>query len=158
MRSLERTRLRAALAAALVGTGPRRPVGETASAGTGLRLCWRSEPYGRFTRTTYLWLEGAAPEPGAPAGAPGTAVVTRLDDAEGNLLSVPNASATSTATPPETVAYDGYGNVSSGISGRFGDRYRYTRRELDAEAGLQYNRARYYDPTPGRLIDTDPPA
>jgi RHS repeat-associated protein len=38
----------------------------------------------------------------------------------------------------------------------FGDRYRFTSRELDGEEALQYNRARHYDPTPGRWLDEDP--
>jgi RHS repeat-associated protein len=38
------------------------------------------------------------------------------------------------------------------------DRYQYTAREYDAAAGLQYNRARCYDPTPGRWLALDPAA
>ena len=35
-------------------------------------------------------------------------------------------------------------------------RFLYAGRELDAETGLYYNRARYYDPSIGRFISTDP--
>jgi RHS repeat-associated protein len=38
----------------------------------------------------------------------------------------------------------------------FGDRYRFTSRELDGKEALQYNRARHYDPTPGRWLNEDP--
>jgi RHS repeat-associated protein len=38
----------------------------------------------------------------------------------------------------------------------FGDRYRFTSRELGGEEALQYNRARHYDPTPGRWLNEDP--
>jgi RHS repeat-associated protein len=37
------------------------------------------------------------------------------------------------------------------------DRYQFTAGEYDA-AGLQYNRARCYDPTPGRWLTLDPMA
>ncbi len=37
-----------------------------------------------------------------------------------------------------------------------GDRFKWTGRELDSETGLQYNRARYYDPKTGRWISQDP--
>jgi len=35
-------------------------------------------------------------------------------------------------------------------------RYGYTARELDAESGLQYNRARYLDSFTGKFISEDP--
>src|SRR5439155_648074 len=46
--------------------------------------------------------------------------------------------------------YDGFGNVLSESHPSFGDRYQWTGREFDSETGLQYNRARYYDPRIGR--------
>ena len=36
-----------------------------------------------------------------------------------------------------------------------GNRYRYTAREWDSETGLYYYRARYYDPSSGRLVSED---
>ena len=36
------------------------------------------------------------------------------------------------------------------------DRFLYHSHELDVEAGLQYNRARHYDPTVGRWINQEP--
>jgi RHS repeat-associated protein len=54
------------------------------------------------------------------------------------------------------IVYDSFGNVrsetNSGIDFRFG----YTGRELDAETGLYYYRARYYDATTGQFIGQDP--
>lgn len=60
-----------------------------------------------------------------------------------------NASGTTLATR----RYDPNGNleVGSGDSG-----YAYTGREWDAEIGLYYNRARYYDPKVARFISEDP--
>jgi RHS repeat-associated protein len=52
--------------------------------------------------------------------------------------------------------YDGFGNVTSESNPAFGDRYKWTGREFDAVTGLQYNRARYYDPKIGRWISEDP--
>jgi RHS repeat-associated protein len=50
--------------------------------------------------------------------------------------------------------YDSFGSrtQASGVEFRYG----YTGRELDAETGLYYYRARYYDPTVGRFISEDP--
>ncbi|MGF1583246.1 MAG: RHS repeat-associated core domain-containing protein [Gemmataceae bacterium] len=55
-----------------------------------------------------------------------------------------------------TIVYDGFGNITSESNASFGDRYKWTGREWDAEAELQYNRARYYDPAIGRWISRDP--
>jgi RHS repeat-associated protein len=54
------------------------------------------------------------------------------------------------------VNYDGFGNVTSETQPTNGDRFKWTGRELDSETGLQYNRARYYDPKTGRWISQDP--
>ena len=54
------------------------------------------------------------------------------------------------------VVYDSYGNITSESSPANGDRFKYTGREYDAETGLYYYRARYYDPTTGRFIAQDP--
>jgi RHS repeat-associated protein len=56
----------------------------------------------------------------------------------------------------DTIAYDPYGTVLTETSPTFGDRYKYTGRELDAETNLLFNRARYYDTTHGRWISQDP--
>src|SRR5205085_12298057 len=37
-----------------------------------------------------------------------------------------------------------------------GERYKYTGRELDADTGLQHNRAREYDPKAERWMQEDP--
>ncbi|MBX4334736.1 RHS repeat-associated core domain-containing protein, partial [Mycobacterium tuberculosis] len=54
------------------------------------------------------------------------------------------------------ITYDSYGNVVSQSNAHAGSRYMYTGREYDAETGLQYSRARYYDPTLGRFLSEDP--
>ena len=51
--------------------------------------------------------------------------------------------------------YDPYGNDAKGASVT-GNPYRYTGRRLDAQTGLYYYRARYYDPRLGRFLQTDP--
>jgi RHS repeat-associated protein len=52
-------------------------------------------------------------------------------------------------------SYDAFGN-GIGITGSFVNSYRYTARDYDPEIGLQYSRARYYDPTIGRFLNEDP--
>src|SRR5262249_44048986 len=54
------------------------------------------------------------------------------------------------------INYDGYGNVTYELNATFGDRYKWTGREVDSLIGLQYNRARYYDPKVGRWTSQDP--
>jgi RHS repeat-associated protein len=57
---------------------------------------------------------------------------------------------------PDGLSYGAYGNVINETSPSNGDRYAYTGRERDLEAHLQYNRARWYDPSTGRWITQDP--
>jgi RHS repeat-associated protein len=52
--------------------------------------------------------------------------------------------------------YDSFGNVTSQTNGAINFRFGYTGRELDAETGLYYYRARYYDPQTGQFIGQDP--
>ena len=53
--------------------------------------------------------------------------------------------------------YDAFGNLVSTMPGATDDsRYRYTGREFDAETGLNYYRARYFDSFSGRFIGQDP--
>jgi RHS repeat-associated protein len=54
------------------------------------------------------------------------------------------------------ISYDSFGNVTSETNPNVDLRYGYTGRELDQETGLDYYRARYYDPTNGRFISKDP--
>jgi RHS repeat-associated protein len=54
------------------------------------------------------------------------------------------------------VVYDAFGGVTSQTNSSVVFRYGYTARELDAESGLQYNRARYLDTFTGKFISEDP--
>jgi RHS repeat-associated protein len=54
----------------------------------------------------------------------------------------------------ESYKYDAFGNLETPPA--TGNPYTYTAREYDSESGLYYYRARYYDPTTGRFITTDP--
>ncbi|NOT59710.1 MAG: hypothetical protein HOP19_05730 [Acidobacteria bacterium] len=49
-------------------------------------------------------------------------------------------------------SYDAYGNSVTGTVTRYG----YTGREADAETGLMYYRARFYDPAVGLFVSEDP--
>jgi len=55
----------------------------------------------------------------------------------------------------ETTVYSPFGNEIDG-AGASCSVLRYTGRESDAESGLYYYRARYYDPTLGRFLTEDP--
>ncbi|MDI1241819.1 MAG: RHS repeat-associated core domain-containing protein, partial [bacterium] len=43
-----------------------------------------------------------------------------------------------------------------GSNGAFPSRYQFTGREFDSTIGLQFSRARFYDPKLGRFISEDP--
>jgi RHS repeat-associated protein len=61
---------------------------------------------------------------------------------------------TTTGGTDATQRFDAWGNklASTGAQPRFG----YTGREPDAESGLMYYNARYYDPSIGRFVSRDP--
>ncbi len=52
--------------------------------------------------------------------------------------------------------YDAWGNLTYESNPSYGDRYGFTGREFDVETGLEYNRARWYDPSTGRWESQDP--
>ncbi len=51
--------------------------------------------------------------------------------------------------------YDSYGNIEAKLEG-VANPYTFTAREFDAESGLYYYRARYYDALTGRFVSEDP--
>jgi RHS repeat-associated protein len=51
--------------------------------------------------------------------------------------------------------YDSFGNLTNS-TGSLTNPFRYTARESDAETGLYYYRARYYDSRAGRFLSEDP--
>ncbi len=68
-------------------------------------------------------------------------------------------SITSLSSPTGTISnsytYGTFGNITA-TSGSFVNPYLFTGRDYDAESGLRYYRARYYDPAIGRFISEDP--
>jgi len=72
-------------------------------------------------------------------------------DALGSISSLSNSS----GTPANTYAYDSFGNLTAS-TGTLSNYFQYTGREFDAEIGLYYYRARYYDSTIGRFLSEDP--
>ncbi len=52
--------------------------------------------------------------------------------------------------------YDAFGNLESTSFEGVANPYGFTARERDAESGLMFYRARYYDPNTGRFISEDP--
>jgi RHS repeat-associated protein len=54
------------------------------------------------------------------------------------------------------IFYDSFGNIVSQSNPAVDTRFTYTGRELDAESGLYYYRARYYDAAVGSFISNDP--
>jgi len=54
------------------------------------------------------------------------------------------------------ILYDSFGNILSQTDPLIATRYAFTGREFDAETGLHYYRARYYDGAIGRFVSEDP--
>ena len=75
-----------------------------------------------------------------------------LTDFEGSVMNLTENS----GNVQDTISYDAFGNVTSESNPSFGDRYKYTGRELDPETGFQYNRAHYYDAAIGSWTSQDP--
>ena len=71
----------------------------------------------------------------------GLGSVTSLTDSNGVVLN--------------SYTYDSFGSLAAS-TGSFVNPYQYTGRDYDHESGLQYSRARYYDPSVARFISEDP--
>jgi RHS repeat-associated protein len=72
-------------------------------------------------------------------------------DGLGGITSLAN----SAGVLAQTYSYDSYGKLTN-TAGSLINPFQYTGRESDAETGLYYYRARYYDPIAGRFISEDP--
>lgn len=64
-----------------------------------------------------------------------------------------NGFANSSGTLTASNNYDSFGNPTNAS---FPSRYQFTGRELDSLSGLQFSRARFYDPKVGRFVSEDP--
>lgn len=70
-----------------------------------------------------------------------------------NRLGSVVATTNSSGAVVERYKYGPYGELSGSASGF---PFRFTGQKLDAETGLYYYKARYYDPATGRFLQTDP--
>ena len=100
--------------------------------------------------TSYLYGPGGLPvEQLSPSGAP----LFYSHDQLGSTRLVTNASGTTQAT----YTFDPYGNLTASTNpGSITNPLRYGGQYTDAESGLVYLRARYYDPGTGQFITGDP--
>jgi RHS repeat-associated protein len=81
-----------------------------------------------------------------------TSMVWALADREGTVSDLVDNS----GVVVNHITYDSFGKVVAQSNASVGFRYGYTGREQDAETGLDYYRARYYDAANGRFISEDP--
>ncbi len=63
---------------------------------------------------------------------------------------------TNTTTIANHIVYDAFGRVVSETNSAIDLLFGYTGRDWDAQAELQYNRARWYDPRIGQWLSEDP--
>jgi RHS repeat-associated protein len=112
---------------------------------------WADLDASNFVTTRRLYLD-AIDAIVARVATTGGVAAWYLTDRLGSVRDITDA----TGAVQDRITYDGYGNVLSETNASFGDRYKFTSREFDSATGLQYNRARYYDPTIGRWTSQDP--
>ena len=82
------------------------------------------------------------------------AAVSRKYSPAGQLGSV-RALTDQTGAVVNTYAYDAYGNPTAS-TGTVANPFRYAGEYQDAESGLYYLRARYYDPATAQFLTRDP--
>ncbi|OMD48446.1 hypothetical protein BSK56_11780 [Paenibacillus borealis] len=73
-----------------------------------------------------------------------------LYNGHGDVVQIVNTS----GTPVNTYSYDEWGNITSQTEG-IQNSFKYAGEIYDAETGLYYLRARYYDPSIGRFLNED---
>jgi len=98
----------------------------------------------------YLSVPGAIDELLARQTSSG--VAWYLDDREGTVRDLVNNAGTSI----DHIDYGAFGNLINQSSPANGDRFSYAGMESDANTGLYYDRARWYDPKGGKFVGQDP--
>jgi len=108
---------------------------------------------------TRRWLHGSkvdeplAFEAYSGTTAAGTGSINEVyADRQGSILAVVDPV---TGTKAAEYTYDSFGQLTQ-VSGVLSQPFAYTAREYDAETGLYYYRARYYDPALGQFVSADP--
>lgn len=85
--------------------------------------------------------------------AAGTGAINEVfADRQGSILAVIDPV---TGTKSAEYTYDSFGQLTQ-VTGTLSQPFAYTAREYDAETGLYYYRARYYDPALGQFVSADP--
>ncbi|MEH2218468.1 MAG: FG-GAP-like repeat-containing protein [Nostoc sp.] len=79
-------------------------------------------------------------------------VLWALTDNQGSVRDLVN----STGTIQNHITYDSFGKITQQTNPSVNIRFGYTGRDFDAETGLNYYRARYYDSANGQFISQDP--
>ena len=75
-----------------------------------------------------------------------------LTDHEGSVRDVVDNS----GSVLDHIKYDSFGNILSQSNSADAMRLAYTGQQYDSQTGLYYDHARYYDPSTGRFLSTDP--
>ena len=75
----------------------------------------------------------------------------QLGDYQGTIKDVVDSS----GVVQDHLVYDSFGQIISQTNPSLQPRFTYTGRETDPGTGLDYYRARYYDPAAGRFISQD---
>lgn len=83
---------------------------------------------------------------------PNGEILWALSDHQGTVRDLVD----NTGTLLNHLTYDSFGNITSQTNPLVNFRFTYTGREFDAETGLYYYRARYFDPNTGRFVSEDP--
>ena len=115
---------------------------------------WAITDASNVVATRFLYADGVDAAQGRIVET-GTNAGTQAFYATDNLGSVRDIVRASTGAIAYHADYDAFGTATEYGAG-FGDTLKYTAREYDADTGLQYNRARWYDAKVGRWLSEDP--
>src|SRR5262249_36575630 len=74
----------------------------------------------------------------------------------GDRLGTVRYVANTAGTVLDHVVYDSFGNIVTETNASNGDRFKFAGMEYDSAVGRYYDRARAYDPGPGRFLTQDP--
>jgi RHS repeat-associated protein len=118
--------------------------------GSGSTQALLDEQAGTTNPTYFVYGPGGLP---LEEITPSSAVYFYAHDQLGSTRALTNSSGASVAS----YNYDPYGNLlASSSPGTVGNPLLFAGQYLDAESGLYYLRARYYDPTTGQFLTVDP--
>lgn len=131
-----------------------RRIGKTVDGHTTYTVYDGDHPWADYDGTGTLvarYLSGPLVDNLLARDTPGKGLAFYVADRLGTIRDITDA----TGKVIDHIDYDAYGQVTGETNPAAGDRFKYTGQVYDVETGLDYFRARYYDPGTGRFLTPD---